>query len=255
MSSTGRRLPGPPVRAVLFDYGMTLVTVSRPSESLQRAYESIAALLTDRLDRSVPAAAALLAAVHDRVDAAVAQHDASYALEEIDLAPVYGEAYAALGLPLPVDLLDEAQRLEQRAWFDGMALAESAVATLTELRGRGLRLGLCSNAPYHPASMRAQLQHLGLLDHLDAAVFSSEIGWRKPSPRIFEHALGVLGGEPAATLMVGDRVREDIEGARAAGMRAVLLREHRREDDPRGLATMAIERLDELLELVAAPPA
>jgi FMN phosphatase YigB (HAD superfamily) len=72
--------------------------------------------------------------------------------------------------------------------------------------------------------MLGQLRHVGLADHLDSVTFSGQIGWCKPSQRIFQAATAALGAPPEATVMVGDSVSDDVEGARAAGMRAVLLR-------------------------------
>jgi putative hydrolase of the HAD superfamily len=103
--------------------------------------------------------------------------------------------------------------------------------------------------------MRDQLDRLGLLPLLDAAVFSSAVGWRKPSPRIFERALAELGSRPPDTVMVGDRGREDVAGAHAAGMRAVLLREHRVDPAGEALADAVLDRLRDLLPLLDAAPA
>jgi HAD superfamily hydrolase (TIGR01549 family) len=232
------------VEAVLFDYGLTLITYTRPTEALHRAYTRIAALLGDsRWD-----ADHLLAAVHDRVDARVAAHEAAGSLEEIDIVATHRDAYRELGIDLPPEQLDMAMREEQEAWWDGIQVAPGAPATLHALRGHGLRLGICSNAPYRPASMRQQLAHVGLLPLVDAAVFSGEVGWRKPAPQIFRAALEALGADPRSTLMVGDRLREDVDGAHAVGMRAVRLREHHDDPDPD-------ERADAVLDRLAGLPA
>jgi len=58
-----------------------------------------------------------------------------------------------------------------------------------------------------------------------------------------------LGADPSRTLFVGDRVREDVQGPQALGMRAVLTREWRQEDDP-GVADFVIARLGELPAIV-----
>lgn len=238
--------------AVLFDYGLTLVTYRRPEEALGRAYAEISALLSRRLGVAVPGGTRLLAAVHDVTEAAVEAHEADGCLEEIDLEPVTAAAYRELGLELPPDLLDEVRRMEQEAWVEGITVAPDTLTTLAALCRRGVRVGLVSNAPYRAASMRDQLDRLGLVPHLDAAVFSSAVGWRKPSPRIFERALAELGTLPAGTLMVGDRGREDVGGAHAAGMRAVLLREHRVDPEGEAIADAVIDRLRDLLPLLDA---
>lgn len=245
-------LAGPPVEAVLFDYGLTLVTYRRPEAALERAHEAISRLLGARLGVAVPEGARLLTAVHDVVEAAVEAHEAEPGLEEIDLEPVTAAAYRELGLELPTELLDEVRRLEQEAWVEGITVAPDTVATLEALRRRGLGLGLVSNAPYRPASMRAQLEHLGLLPLLDAAVFSSAVGWRKPSAVIFERALAELGARPETTLMVGDRGREDVDGAHAVGMRAALLREHRADPGGETPPDALLDRLAGVLGLVGA---
>jgi HAD superfamily hydrolase (TIGR01509 family) len=240
----------PPVRAVLFDYGMTLVTFERPGQALREAYTAIATHLGKAAAHLASDPESLVAAVHDRVEAVVAAHDAAGPLTEIDLAPVYRQAYRDVGIELGSGDLDQVQRLEQRAWFAGVRLGDGVAGTLTELRRRGIRTGLCSNAPYHAATLREQLAHLGLDRLLDSATFSADAGWRKPSERIFLRALADLGAEAATTVMVGDRVDEDIAGARAAGLRSVLLRQHRHENDPAGLADAVVERIQELPDLV-----
>ena len=121
-------------------------------------------------------------------------------------------------------MLDEVLRIEQEAWWRGAHVDPGRGSpSRSSLRGRGIRVGLCSNAPYRARSLHAQLAFLGLDSHLDAVTFSAEVGWRKPSPRIFEAATRALGTVAAHTVMVGDNETADVAGAHAAGMRAVLL--------------------------------
>jgi putative hydrolase of the HAD superfamily len=83
-------------------------------------------------------------------------------------------------------------------------------------------------------------------------VFSSAVGWRKPSPVIFERALAGLGARPEETLMVGDRGREDVDGAHAAGMRAALLREHSAGPGGETAPDAVLDRLAGVVPLVVA---
>ncbi len=226
-ASRGRPGPAPllrggPVAGVLFDYGLTLVHFARPSDAIDAAQESIASLVA-AAGHPRPSAAELRRAVHDRVDAEVAAHDAGEALEEVDVVALERRAFADIGLHLDADLLDRCSVLVQEAWWQGVHLYPDVLAPLRALRRGGLRVGLCSNAPYRPASMHAQLAHVGLDALLDAAVFSGEVGWRKPSRRLFEAALRALGTGADETVFVGDRLREDVGGAAAAGMRTVLV--------------------------------
>lgn len=210
------------IAGVLFDYGETLVEFARPAEALREAEQRILTLLAAP-GRAGPAPAAVRA-VQDRVEREVVDHQRSGELAEIDVAAASKRAYADAGLDLDATLLDEVLRAEQEAWWHGAHLDPEAVPLLDALRDQGLRVGLCSNAPYRVESLLAQLAYLGLDTHLDAVTFSAEVGWRKPSSRIFEAALRSLGTEADRTVMVGDSENVDIAGAHGAGMRAVLLR-------------------------------
>jgi putative hydrolase of the HAD superfamily len=243
-------LDGAEVRGVLFDYGETLVTFRRPDRALQAAYERIEAQLR-REGWSPPVAQVLVHDVHDRVEAAFEAHRRSGSVEEIDLVAEARDAYADLGIRLDHAALDEVLRLEQEAWWEGVRVDPEAVPTLDALRSRGLRVGLCSNAPYRVRSMHDQLRHLGLRDHLDAVTFSGEIGWRKPSPRIFEAAVDALQTNLATTIVVGDNMRDDVCGPRALGMRAIMLvrgEPHVPEPAPHGVPV--IRRLSAMTTLL-----
>jgi len=128
-----------------------------------------------------------------------------------------------IGLELDAGVRERCSVLAQEAWWSGVRLYPEALGVLHSLRGAGLRIGLCSNAAWRSASMHDQLRHIGLEGVIDSAVFSSEVGWRKPSPRLFGAALQALGARAEHTVFVGDRMREDIAGAAGAGMRTVLV--------------------------------
>ena len=230
------------ISGVLFDYGETLVEFTRPDEALGDAELRILSLLATS-GRASPSPATVRA-VQDRVEREVVDHQRSGDLEEIDVAAASLRAYAEAGVHLDAALLDEVLRVEQEAWWHGAHLDPEAVPLLDTLRGQGLRVGLCSNAPYRVESLRAQLVFLGLDAHLDAVTFSAEVGWRKPSSRIFEAALRSLGTEAGRTVMVGDSETVDIAGARAAGLHAVLL--SRTGDRGSGEADAVIAALREL---------
>ena len=212
-----------PISAVLFDYGGTLVTFERPDAALEAAYGRIEHYLRTE-GWTPPGAALLLRDVHDRVEDAFAAHQRSGSLQEINLIAVARQAYADLGLALDDATLDETLRVEQEAWWEGVTVDPDAVPAIDALRARGLRVGLCSNAPYRIPSMLAQLRHVGLAGHLDAVTFSGQIGWRKPSPRIMKAAAAAVGSPPSEIVMVGDSASDDVAGARSVGMRSVLLR-------------------------------
>jgi putative hydrolase of the HAD superfamily len=112
---------------------------------------------------------------------------------------------------------------------------------LRDLRERGITVVIASN---WDCSLPEWLAPTGILDLVDGVVTSAEVGAAKPSPRVFERALGIAGVEPGEALHVGDKVDNDVEGAAAAGVRAVLLQ---REGDP----PPGVESIRSLRELPA----
>jgi HAD superfamily hydrolase (TIGR01549 family) len=104
---------------------------------------------------------------------------------------------------------------EEHANFD---LYEDALPVLEELRRAGLKLGLISNGVRDLSSFVVHHR----LD-VDAAIGSRAHGKTKPHETIFRAALARLEVEPAEAAMVGDSLADDVEGARALGMRALLV--------------------------------
>jgi putative hydrolase of the HAD superfamily len=116
-----------------------------------------------------------------------------------------------------------------------------APPALRDLRERGLALVVVSNWDW---SLRDVLEGAGLAPLLDGVVTSAEAGARKPDPAVFEVALAVAGCDAADALHAGDSLAHDVEGARAAGIRAVLVDRGGRGGAPPGV--QAITRLDDL---------
>jgi putative hydrolase of the HAD superfamily len=130
----------------------------------------------------------------------------------------------------------------ERAWevshnFD---LYEDVLPVLDELRAHGLKIGLVSNGA---RDIQEFVAHHRL--EVDVAVGSRTHGKVKPDPSIFLAALDVLGVEPEEAAMVGDSPEDDVEGARALGMRGLLI-----DRDDRYLEVE--ERLPDLYALPAA---
>jgi HAD superfamily hydrolase (TIGR01549 family) len=123
---------------------------------------------------------------------------------------------------------------------ENFALYEDAQPALDELRSHGLAIGLVTNGQ---RDLDEFVAHHGL--EVDVAVGSKAHGRTKPHPSIFAAALTALDVAPADAAMVGDSYEDDITGARALGMRAILL-------DRNGLHPDADDRIDTLLALPAA---
>src|SRR5204862_734656 len=157
---------------------------------------------------------------------------------------------AALGVSVPADVVGHIVALDHSAFSNTITVKDENRAALAELKDRGYLTGLISNVTLLPDLMRADIEALGLAKHLDQALFSSEVGVRKPDPRIFRVMLERLGVEPAKAVFVGDRVLDDIGGAKGVGMRAVMTREFRQEEPDEIAPDAVIERLTELPDAV-----
>ncbi len=239
-----------PIRAVLFDYGHTLVDFRRTEEALHEAYQQI----RGRVEAAGYIQMHELLDLIERVVAGVDQIvEASYAerrLEELDLVTVMTESLEAVGFSLPSDVVDHIIAIYHAAFANSLNVTEGTMQTLERLRQEGYRLGLVSNVTLLPHLMRADLEALGLAAHLDAATFSSEVGVRKPHPKIFQTVLKDLRVSGAEAAFVGDRLLDDVSGARELGMRTVLTHEFRQEEDPEIEPDAVIGSLRDLPELL-----
>jgi HAD superfamily hydrolase (TIGR01549 family) len=126
----------------------------------------------------------------------------------------------------------------ERAWEHAhhFELYEDAVPAIEALRGRGLRVGLLSNSA---RDLDVFVAHHEL--EVDAVLTSRTHGKTKPHDTIFRRMLDLLAVAPEEALMVGDTLEDDVEGARAIGMRAVLVDRDDRypgEDRIRGLGQL-----------------
>jgi putative hydrolase of the HAD superfamily len=130
-------------------------------------------------------------------------------------------------------------------------LYDDVPAALADLTQAGVRVGLISNSHRSLASFEEHFELDGLIA---AAVSSSEHGFMKPHPSIFAAALQMMDVSPSEAMMVGDSVRQDVDGAVRAGLRAVLLHRgdgsHPREAELASRGIPVIRSLRDLPALV-----
>jgi putative hydrolase of the HAD superfamily len=200
------------IRAVFFDWGNTLVSWSFDRRLLVEGHvRGLAAL-----GRTAPPQPVFTKAYEEQILPRLL----GPGTDEIDYAGEIARLLATFGTED-----DEAARrfvvAENRVWRPTHRLDPIVLDLLDGLRERGLKVGLVSNLFDPPELSRALFAELGLLGRLDAIALSSEVGKRKPHPALFQAALRQAGVAPGETVMVGDRLREDIGGAAALGMMTV----------------------------------
>ena len=155
-------------------------------------------------------------------------------VEEIEYPGLVRELLGQFGITLDDEQLNRFLEAEHAAWDPARRLGAHTHALLESLRERGLKLALVSNAFDPGWLLQRDLEQMGLAERLDFAVFSSEVGKRKPHPEIFRSALDALRVEPERALFVGDRLYEDIRGAGELGMTTAQALWFRADEHPDG---------------------
>jgi HAD superfamily hydrolase (TIGR01509 family) len=122
---------------------------------------------------------------------------------------------------LPADAIPTLLAVHMRELARAVVFPDHHRALLEGLRRRH-RLAVVSNFDYTPTA-RFVLERAGVVDLFDTIVVSDAVGWRKPAPAIFTHALEALGVPARRALFVGDRVDLDVAGAQGSGMRAAWI--------------------------------
>jgi putative hydrolase of the HAD superfamily len=201
-----------PIRGIFFDAGNTLIHMDYAAIATALAREGVAAT-AGQVQRAEWRARVRL--------------DASFQPGASTEHPDTGDRYVALmldelGVRSPTTLAAltawrRAYNAPQGLWT---AAEPEAEAALVLAREAGLTAAVISNSNGTIADMLAAL---GLARHLDFVIDSSVVGVEKPDPRIFCLALERARLEPAEVAYVGDLYSIDVLGARAAGLRAVLM--------------------------------
>ncbi len=120
---------------------------------------------------------------------------------------------------------------------------------IRSLRDAGLKTAIVSNWMCGLGNFCIEL---GIADGFDHVLASAELGTKKPESEIFAEACGRLGTEPGRTLHVGDTVIDDVEGARNAGLHALLIERSPDGTDPPGPVIRSLDEIPQLLELEGA---
>jgi putative hydrolase of the HAD superfamily len=216
------------LRAVLFDWGDTLMEFRFDEELMDAAFRAgLAALDRDDL------------ASADDIRAHFREHFEPLfwvpgTIEEIEYPGLIRQTLDHFGIEISDDELARFLKAEHAAWEPARVLGSTTHALLEALRARGLRLGLVSNAFDPGWLLHRDLEQMGIAQRIDFAVFSSEVGKRKPHPEIFERALDALGVAPEEAMFVGDRLYEDVRGSNEVGMTSVQALWFRADEHPEG---------------------
>ena len=211
--------PFAPPRVVLFDLDDTLFDHASAARAALRgvhgAHSGFAARAFDEFEVEH---AGQLEDLHRRVIAGELSVDDAR-LER------FRRLFAAAGVAADDNRLQQTAMHYRRAYLDARGPVAGARELLAALE-RHVRIGIVSNNILD--EQQQKLRHLGFDRCIDALVVSEEAGVSKPDPAIFEIALRRLGATPGDAVMIGDSWAADVEGARAAGIRAIWFNRFRR---------------------------
>jgi len=203
-------MSSPATRAVFFDVDFTLI---RPGPAFEGSgYRDFCArhgvdVDPDAFDASVAAAATMLDADGGRYDPAIFVEYTRRIIEGMGgRGPSVDKAAR--------DIYDEWSACHHFTLYDEVP------EVLRALHADGLTIGLISNTQRSLATFERHFELDGLFT---VAISSSDHGFMKPHPSIFQEALRRAAASPEESVMVGDSFRHDIEGARRLGMRGVLV--------------------------------
>ena len=200
------------VEAVVFDWGGTLAEYAG-IEMIDMWRMAARHLAPDREEEVL----ARLVAVEEASWARIAVDQRSTTLSSLLAA-----ASADLGLDVAEAVLEEAATHHLDSWTPHVRHDPDAAPTLAALRGLGLGIGLLSNTHWPRSFHEHFLERDGLAPLIDVRCYTSELEFTKPHPEAFRAVLDRLGvGDPARAVFVGDRLYDDVHGARVLGMRAV----------------------------------
>ena len=212
------RIPYTRLKTVFLDAGNTLVAFDLEIVRAELAARGVSCEV-DQLRRAEAAARPI-------VSAALAEAQSTEALSTFELYLREMLRRASLSPTPDVSALNRlARELVQALDTIGRVRLWSSILprvpeTLAALRGRGLQLAVVSNSD---GTIEELMHTLHLSALFDVVIDSHVVGYEKPDPRIFHHALRETNAAPETTLHVGDLYHADVVGARAAGIHALLL--------------------------------
>jgi putative hydrolase of the HAD superfamily len=200
------------IEAILFDWNNTLVQFTWDDHLLEEGHR-----------------AGLAAAGSGEDPAPFTERYRELVLRHATPNDAYGDLLRELGVEDADSFIDA----EHEVWRPAHEVLGSAQALLDSLRSRGIKTGLVANSWPDPGRLlRADVEAFGLADLFDVIVLSDEVGFRKPQPEIFLHALAQLGVEPENAMFVGDGLDTDVQGAAQVGMATVQALWFRADDTP-----------------------
>lgn len=143
-------------------------------------------------------------------------------LKEWVITDAISDLLHSVGLDGTPQLAHDFFSVYYRLQSDGLVMFDDVPSTLKFLRDRRLKIGMVSNTIYPAQYHLRELKRFDILKYFDFTIFSSEFGYRKPHPSIYEKAVALSGYPASDLLFIGDRYLEDVVGPADAGLNSIL---------------------------------
>ncbi len=206
------------LKTLFLDAGNTIVAMELSFIVSALETEGVTCNLSD-LRRAEAAARPVVSAALPRLRSTESIDSFEFYIREMllrtPMTPAVGEEEVVTLARNMVPLLDRIGRV--KLWSSIIPGTREALVAFRDL---GLQLVVVSNSD---GTVDELLADVGLRNFFDAVIDSHVVGYEKPNPKIFFHALEVVGAVAETTLHVGDLYEADVVGARAAGVHALLL--------------------------------
>ncbi|MCM3748075.1 HAD family hydrolase [Paenibacillus pasadenensis] len=216
-----------PIQAVLFDLDNTLINRRKAFQGYAERFVDEFVVIGDSMSKT------------EIVESIIAADQDGYRKKR----ELYTELMTSLEMKSPVT----ADRLLEywfSEFFKHTVVMDGAIELLEQLKLEQIKLGLITNGSVH--SQNSKIDQVQLRSYFDAIIVSDEVQLKKPDPKIFELALERLGVSAASSIYVGDHPRNDITGAKSAGLGTVWIREIEEWDEASDKPDYMIRRLDEV---------
>jgi len=219
------------IKAVIFDMWGTLIKDESVDESkkffnsLNKMYLLIKGLnniykFLNKLNIKLPARINFISKFFNTIK--VEYRECIKRQEQMDLEKVFSRIFRFFNINLNHKQLVEALGIYYKPWSNLTKLYDDVLPTLIYLREKNIKLAIISNTIFEGKLHDDDLKRLGIFEYFDFAIYSSDAGVRKPDPVIFKIALEKLKVQSNKAIFVGDRLYDDIKGAKSVGMIAIL---------------------------------
>ena len=173
-------------------------------------------------------------------------------LVEIPLYLVLDTIFQRYGCEVTDEMLIEGMDIFYGVLVEERRLVPGTIGMLEMVRAKGYAIGLVSDVAWGLPSEYPQrdMEYFHLTDYFDDMVFSTDIGLRKPHPKMFKVALSNLGADASRSVFVGNSLQCDVKGALGVGMTAVLKSSDYYQPDASIVPDANVDQWSDLVEIL-----